>query len=48
VKYDRPEMLRLLLEMGMDPDERVRVEDLEATEFSSGCRCGIAPSRASS
>jgi ankyrin repeat protein len=36
VKYDRPEMLRLLLELGMDPNERVRVEDLEETEFSSG------------
>jgi len=36
VKHDRPEMLALLLELGLDPDERVRVEGLDEAVFSWG------------
>jgi ankyrin repeat protein len=34
VKHDRPEMLALLLELGLDPDERVRVEGSDEAAFS--------------
>jgi ankyrin repeat protein len=33
---DRPEVLRLLLEFGLDPDERVRLRGLEEIVYSSG------------
>ncbi|HEY2015416.1 MAG TPA: ankyrin repeat domain-containing protein [Bryobacteraceae bacterium] len=36
VRHDRPEMLALLLDFGLDPDERTRVEDLEETIYSWG------------
>jgi ankyrin repeat protein len=36
VKHNRPEMLALLLELGLDPDERTRVEGLEEAAFSWG------------
>jgi len=36
VKHDRPEMLALLLQLGLDPDERVRVEGLDEATFSWG------------
>ena len=36
VRHGRPEMLELLLELGLDPDERMRVADLEPPEFSAG------------
>lgn len=36
VKHDRPEMLALLLDFGFDPDERMRLEDLEKPEYSWG------------
>jgi ankyrin repeat protein len=36
VKHDRPEMLALLLELGLDPDERMRVEGLDEAVFSWG------------
>jgi ankyrin repeat protein len=35
VRYDRPEMLALLLDLGFDPDERRRV-DLEPPEYTWG------------
>jgi ankyrin repeat protein len=34
VKHDRPDMLALLLDLGFDPDERVRLEDLEEAVYS--------------
>jgi ankyrin repeat protein len=36
VTHDRPEILALLLSMGLDPDEAVRVEGLEEVEVSRG------------
>jgi ankyrin repeat protein len=36
VQYDRPEILKLLLDLGLDPDARVRVGDDEAYEFTWG------------
>lgn len=36
VLHDRPEMLELLLDLGFDPNERMRVEDLEEVEFPAG------------
>jgi ankyrin repeat protein len=36
VMHDRPEMLTLLLDLGFDPDERMRVEGLEDATFSWG------------
>lgn len=36
VEHDRPEMVRLLLELGLDPDARVRVGDGEAIEYTWG------------
>jgi hypothetical protein len=36
VHHDRPEMLALLLDLGFDPDERVRSGDVEAPAFSQG------------
>jgi ankyrin repeat protein len=36
VKHDRPQMLALLLELGLDPDERMRVEGLDEAVFSWG------------
>ena len=36
VQSERPEMLALLLELGLDPDERVRVDGLEELVFSWG------------
>jgi ankyrin repeat protein len=35
-RRDRPEMLELLLELGLDPDERTRVAGLEEVILSSG------------
>jgi ankyrin repeat protein len=37
VGHDRPEMLGLLLDLGFDPDERVRVEGMDEIVFSQGC-----------
>lgn len=36
VTHDRPEMLALLLDLGFDPDERVRVPGVEAVEYTWG------------
>jgi ankyrin repeat protein len=36
VDYDRPDILKLLLELGLDPDARVRVEDDDRVNFSWG------------
>jgi len=36
VMHDRPEMLALLLDLGLDPDERVRVEGSEEAIYSWG------------
>lgn len=36
VEHERPEMLALLLDLGLDPDERTRVEGLEPPEHSWG------------
>lgn len=36
VKHDRPEILSLLLDLGLDPDERMRVDGLEEVEFTWG------------
>lgn len=36
VKHDRPEILTLLLDMGFDPDERVRLEGLDEIVYSVG------------
>jgi ankyrin repeat protein len=36
VKHDRPEILTLLLDMGFDPDERVRLDHVDEVVYSSG------------
>ena len=36
VDYDRPDILKLLLELGLDPDARVRIEDDDRVNFSWG------------
>lgn len=36
VTHDRPEMLALLLDLGLDPDERVRVDGTEEVVYSWG------------
>jgi ankyrin repeat protein len=36
VRNNLPDMLALLLELGLDPDERVRVEGMEEVVFASG------------
>ena len=36
VTHNRPEMLALLLDLGLDPDERARLEDTEGVEYSWG------------
>jgi hypothetical protein len=36
VEYDRPEMLTLLLDLGLDPDARVRVPAVEESVFTWG------------
>ena len=36
VKHDRLEMLALLLDLGLDPDERMRLEDTEEVAYSWG------------
>ncbi|MBK5294949.1 MAG: GNAT family N-acetyltransferase [Acidobacteriia bacterium] len=36
VQHDRPEILALLLDLGFDPNERMRVQDLEEDCFSAG------------
>jgi len=36
VTHDRPEMLKLLLDLGLDPDERTRLEDMEEVGYSWG------------
>jgi ankyrin repeat protein len=36
VRHDRPEMLKLLLDLGFDPDERTRLADLEEVVSSWG------------
>jgi ankyrin repeat protein len=36
VDYNRPDILKLLLEFGLDPDARVRVEDDDRVNFSWG------------
>ena len=36
VKHNRPEMLALLLDLGFDPDERMRLEDTEEVAYSWG------------
>jgi ankyrin repeat protein len=35
-KNDLPDMLELLLDLGLDPDERVRLDDLEEAVYSGG------------
>jgi ankyrin repeat protein len=37
VGHDQPEMLGLLLDLGLDPDERVRVEGMDEIMYSQGC-----------
>jgi ankyrin repeat protein len=36
VKQDRPDILRLLLDFGLDPDERHRLDGIEETVYSAG------------
>ena len=36
VRHDRPDVLALLLDFGLDPDERTRVEGLEEVMYSQG------------
>lgn len=36
VKHDRPEILRMLLDAGLDPNERHRLEEIEETVWSAG------------
>lgn len=36
VQHDRPDVLALLLDLGFDPDERMRLQNLEAAEYSWG------------
>jgi ankyrin repeat protein len=36
VIHDRPEMLALLLDLGLDPDERVRLQGIEEVFYSQG------------
>lgn len=36
VDYDRPEILELLLDLGLDPDAKVRVEDVDEIAFTWG------------
>jgi len=36
VQHDRPEVLSLLLDLGLDPDERMRLENLETAAYSWG------------
>jgi ankyrin repeat protein len=36
VQHNRPEMLKLLLDLGLDPDERVRVNGTEEVSYSWG------------
>ena len=36
VTHDRPEMLALLLDLGLDPDERVRVPGVDSVEYTWG------------
>jgi ankyrin repeat protein len=36
VKHDRPDMMSLLLSLGLDPDERVRIEGSEEVGYSWG------------
>jgi ankyrin repeat protein len=36
VQHDRPEILKLLLEFGFDPNERIRVEGVEEVVWSAG------------
>jgi len=37
VGHDKPEILGLLLDLGLDPDERVRVEGMDEIIYSQGC-----------
>jgi ankyrin repeat protein len=37
VGHDKPEILGLLLDLGLDPDERVRVEGMDEIVYSQGC-----------
>ena len=49
VQSERPDMLELLLELGLDPDERVRVQGLEEVVYSWGeplRQCAILGQRA--
>ena len=48
VLYDKPGILTLLLDLGFDPDERVRLEALDEVVYSQECRCGIVRQPASS
>lgn len=36
VRHDMPDMLAFLLDLGLDPDERVRLENLDPAVYSSG------------
>ena len=36
VKHNRSDVLKLLLDMGFDPDERVRLQNLDEIVFSAG------------
>jgi len=36
VEHNRPDVLRLLLDLGLDPDERVRLANLEEIVYSAG------------
>lgn len=35
-KHDRPDMIALLLELGLDPNERTRLEDVDGEVYSAG------------
>ena len=43
VKHDRPDILRLLLDGGLDPNERHRLEGIERRSSRPGSRYGAAP-----
>jgi ankyrin repeat protein len=49
VQHDRPEILEMLLDLGFDPDERMRLDGLEETVYSWGSplwHCARAGKRA--
>jgi ankyrin repeat protein len=36
VRFDRPDILKLLLDLGFDPNERMRIAELEEAQYSGG------------